>query len=98
MRPEYQIVLAHSCSDAPGRFVAESKFGRSLDMRVVCEKVRAIAGAKCSESMGVARFDYKDWTLILYSSGRIDFRKIANEEEARVLMGEIESMIADAFI
>jgi ArsR family metal-binding transcriptional regulator len=59
--------------------------------------VKAIDGAKCSESLGVARFDYKDKTLILYRSGRIDLRKMKDIDDASKTMEELGSVLAGAF-
>lgn len=98
MPADYSIVITRPCTDAPNRFIAESSFGRKLDMRAVCEKAKELPGAKCSDSLGVAKFDYKEWTLILYRSGRVDLRKIAGEEDARKAMGEIEALFSDCFI
>lgn len=99
----YNIVITKPCTDAPGRFIAESTFGRKFNMDRLCTLVKAIDGAKdftdvkCSESLGVARFDFKDKTLILYRSGRIDLRKVADESDARAAMAELESVLAGAF-
>ncbi|CAJ37490.1 hypothetical protein RCIX2403 [Methanocella arvoryzae MRE50] len=98
MPPDYPIVITRPCTDAPNRFIAESSFGRKLDMQAVCETSKAIPGAKCSESLGVAKFDYKDWTLILYRSGRVDLRKIKDEADARQAMGEIEALFSGCFV
>ena len=97
MATEYQITITRPCTDAPGRFIAESSFGRKFAMSSVCEKVRDIHGAKCSESLGVAKFDYRDWTFIIYRSGRADIRKVTGEDDARKAMGELESLFVDAF-
>jgi len=72
-------------------------FGRKFAMDKLCELVKPFDGAKCSESLGVAKFDYKDKTLILYKSGRIDFRKVKDAEDARVVMKELEAMLEEAF-
>lgn len=93
----YNIVITKPCTDAPGRFIAESTFGRRFNMGKLCSLVKAIDGAKCSESLGVARFDYKDKTLILYRSGRIDLRKMKDIEDARTTMEELGSVLAGAF-
>ena len=93
----FDIVITRPCTDAPGRFIAESSFGRRFNMSRLCALVKAIDGAKCSESLGVARFDYKDKTLILYRSGRIDLRKIVDEGDAREAMTELESVLSGAF-
>ncbi len=94
----YDIVITRPCTDAPGRFIAESTFGRKFDMGRLCAAVKAVDGSKCSESLGVAKFDYKDHTLILYRSGRIDLRKIAGEADARAIMAELEKMLGPAFV
>ncbi len=93
----YDIVITRPCTDAPGRFIAESSFGRKFDMGRLCAAVKAIDGSKCSESLGVAKFDYRDRTLILYRSGRIDLRKVADEADARTVMEDLEKMLAPAF-
>lgn len=94
---EYEIVITRPCTDAPGHFIAESSFGRKFDMRRLCGLVRTIAGAKCSESLGVARLDYKAWTVVLYRSGRIDVRKVVDLDDAREAMAELEGMLSGAF-
>jgi ArsR family metal-binding transcriptional regulator len=93
----YDIVITKPCTDAPGRFIAESSFGRKFSMDRLCSLVKAIEGAKCSESLGVAKFDFKDRTLILYRSGRIDLRKIKDADDARAAMEELEAMLRAAF-
>ena len=93
----YEIVITKPCTDAPGRFIAESKFGRRFDMDRLCALVRTMDGAKCSESLGVAKFDFKGRTLILYRNGRIDLRKIVDEGDARAAMAELESVLSGAF-
>lgn len=97
MPSDYIVVITRPCVDTPNRFIAESSFGRRLDMPATCAKVRSISGAKCSESLGVARFDYGDWTIILYRSGRVDLRKIRDEADAKAAMGELERVLAGAF-
>ena len=93
----YEIVITRPCTDTPGRFIAESAFGRKFDMGRLCALVKAIAGAKCSENLGVARLDFKDKTLILYKSGRIDLRKVADEADAQATMAELEELFSAAF-
>lgn len=93
----FKIVITKPCTDAPGRFIAESSFGREFNMGKLCAVIRLIDGAKCSESLGVAKLDYQDRTVILYRSGRIDLRKIRDEGDARAAMGELEAMLRDAF-
>lgn len=93
----YEVVITKPCTDAPGRFIAESTFGRKFNMGRLCELVKSVDGAKCSESLGVARFDFKDKTLIVYRSGRIDLRKVKDAEEARATMAELKALLRRAF-
>ncbi len=93
----YEVVITRPCTDAPGRFIAESAFGRKFNMDKLCELVKSVDGAKCSESLGVAKFDFKDKSLILYRSGRIDLRKVKDVEEARATMAELEALLSKAF-
>ncbi len=105
----YDIVITKPCTDAPGRFIAESRFGRQFNMGRLCSVVKAIEGGenstdvkaftdvKCSESLGVAKFDFRGRTLILYRSGRIDLRKVVDEGDARAAMAELESVLSSAF-
>jgi ArsR family metal-binding transcriptional regulator len=97
MPSDYPVVITRPCVDTPNRFIAESSFGRKLNMPATCATVRDIPDAKCSESLGVAKFDYKDWTIILYRSGRVDLRKIRDEADARAAMDELKRMLAGAF-
>jgi ArsR family metal-binding transcriptional regulator len=97
MSSGYSIVITRPCTDAPNRYIAESSFGRRLDMQATCVLTRNIQGSKCSESLGVAKFDYGEWTIILYESGRVDLRKVKDEADARAAMAELEHMFAGAF-
>jgi ArsR family metal-binding transcriptional regulator len=63
----------------------------------LCGLLKSVDGAKCSESLGVAKFDFKDKTLILYRSGRVDLRKIADKDEAQQTMDELAAMFDEAF-
>lgn len=93
----YHITITKPCTDAPGRFIAESTFGRRFNMDKLCALARSIDGAKCSESLGVAKFDYKGKTLIVYRSGRVDLRKVADAEDANAIMIEVEALLDKAF-
>ncbi|AFD00870.1 hypothetical protein Mtc_2132 [Methanocella conradii HZ254] len=94
---DYDIVITRPCTDAPGRFIAESSFGHRFNMDRLCALVKAIDGARCSESLGVAKFDYSDKTVILYRNGRIDLRKIKDVEDASAIMKELEALLKEAF-
>jgi len=93
----YQIIITKPCTDAPKKYIAESSFGRKFSMERLCGLLKSVEGAKCSESLGVARFDFKEKTLILYRSGRVDLRKIADKNEAQATMDELEAMLMEAF-
>ncbi len=97
MHSGFSIVITRPCTDAPNRYIAESSFGRRLDMAATCARVHDLPGAKCSESLGVAKFDFGDWTVILYQSGRVDLRKVRDEDDARAAMAALEQMLAGAF-
>ncbi len=97
MLPDYQIPITRPCKDAPGRYTAESSYGCRLNMPALCALVRGYPGAKCSESLGVAKFDYGEHSIILYRSGRIDLRRVRDADHARTVMGEIEQVIRGAF-
>ena len=93
----YQIVITKPCTDAPKKYIAESSFGRKFHMDRLCGLLKSIDGAKCSESLGVAKFDFKEKTLILYRSGRVDLRKIADKNDAQATMDELAAMLEEAF-
>ena len=97
MTPDYPIAITRPCKDAPGRYTAESAYGRRLDMKAICAIVRSYPGAKCSESLGVAKFDYGEHTIILYRSGRVDLRKVRDAPHAQAVMAELEQAIRGAF-
>jgi ArsR family metal-binding transcriptional regulator len=97
MPPDYQIAIARPCRDAPGRFTAESSYGRRLDMAAICAAMGSFPQAKCSESLGVAKFDYAEHTVILYRSGRIDLRRVKDLADAQAVMAELERTLAGAF-
>ncbi len=92
------IRLSRPCVDDPTRYIAECHFRVRVEIEKLCELLR-IAGAKglrCSVKLGVARFELEERSVMIYSSGRVDIRKIRNADEARVVMGQITDMIKDA--
>lgn len=97
MTSDYQIAITRPCKDAPGKFTAESSYGRQLDMAAVCALVKGYPEAKCSESLGVTKFEYGEHSIILYRSGRIDLRRVRDAEHARRIMEELEGIIREAF-
>jgi ArsR family metal-binding transcriptional regulator len=94
---EYDIIITKPCTDDPGKFIAESSFGKKFSMGMLCEKLRDKKNMKCSESLGVAKFDFDGATLIVYRSGRIDLRKISGVKEAGDIMARLEKALEDAF-
>ena len=94
---KYDVVITRPCTDVPGRFIAESRFGRKFNMGRLCVQIKIFEDAKCSESLGIARFDHKNNSVILYRSGRIDLRKVKDVEEARATMAELETLLSKAF-
>ena len=69
-----------------------------MEIDKLCELLRRVGakGVRCSVKLGVARFELEERSVMIYSSGRVDIRKIRNTDEARVVMGQITDMIKDA--
>jgi ArsR family metal-binding transcriptional regulator len=97
MPSDYTIVITRPCRDAPGRFTAESSYGRRLDMAAICAIVKGYPEAKCSESLGVSKFEWGEHTIILYRSGRIDLRRVKDVADALAVMAGLEQAIRGAF-
>ncbi len=92
-----EIRLSRPCVDDPTRYIAECHFGKRVIIGKLCELLRS-AGAKglrCSEKLGVARFELEDRSVMIYGSGRVDIRRIRNTDEARAVMGQLEDMLKD---
>ena len=53
-------------------------------------------GLKCSVKLGVARFELEDRSVMIYSSGRVDIRKILNTDEAIDVMEKITDLVKEA--
>jgi len=94
-----EIRLARPCLEDPTRFIAECHIGSKLDMEKLCNVLRAIEAKdlKCSEKLGVARFELEEKSVMIYRSGRIDIRRIRSTGEASELMEKIKYMAKDAF-
>lgn len=92
------IRLSRPCVDDPTRYIAECHFGKRVVIEKLCELLRGAGakGLKCSVKLGVARFELEERSVMIYSSGRVDIRKIRNTDEARVVMGQITEMAKDA--
>jgi len=94
------IRLARPCVDDPTRYIAESRFPQSFDMALLCAHLRkcAMSDLKCSESLGVARFELGDKQVMLYRNGRVDVRRTIDVDDARRLLKKIESIVSCAFV
>ncbi len=94
-----EIRLSRPCIEDPTRYIAECHLGKRLVMEKLCEVLKR-AGAKelkCSIKLGVARFELEGRSVMLYQSGRVDIRRISNVSEAQGVMGQITSMVKEAF-
>jgi ArsR family metal-binding transcriptional regulator len=92
------IRLSRPCVDDPTRYIAECHFGKRVEIEKLCELLRRAGakGLKCSVKLGVARFELEERSVMIYSSGRVDIRKIRNTDEATVVMGQLTDMIKEA--
>lgn len=93
------IRLSRPCVEDPSRYIAECNLGRRLVMEKLCDVLRDIGAKelKCSVRLGVARFELEGRSIMVYQSGRVDIRRIRSTNEAQELLGEIESMVKEAF-
>lgn len=92
------IRLSRPCVDDPTRYIAECHFGKRVVIEKLCDILRRFGanGLKCSEKLGVARFELDERSVMIYSSGRVDIRKILNTDEARAVMGKITEIVKEA--
>lgn len=92
------IRLSRPCVDDPTRYIAECHFGKRVVIEKLCAVLRSVGakGLKCSVKLGVARFELEENSVMIYSSGRVDIRKIRNTDEARVMMVKITEMVNEA--
>ena len=99
----YEIQLARPCVDEPGKYIAESQYSNSFLMDALCSILQTnlekgnIFELKCSERLGVARFEMDGKTILLYRIGRIDIRKTTDIANAGIVMEKIENMVKSAF-
>jgi len=93
------IRLSRPCVDDPTRYIAECHFGKRVVIEKLCDILSGVGakGLKCSVKLGVARFELEDRSVMIYSSGRVDIRKILNTDEARAVMEKITDLIKEAF-
>ncbi len=99
----YEIRLARPCVDEPGKYIAESQYSNSFLMDALCNILQSnlekgnILKLKCSERLGVARFELDGKTILLYRTGRIDIRRTTDIANAGLVMEKIEKMVKSAF-
>jgi len=92
------IRLSRPCVDDPTRFIAECHLGKRVLIDKLCELLRGYGakGLKCSVKLGVARFELEEKSVMIYSGGRVDIRKILNTGEAIDVMEKITDLIKEA--
>ncbi len=94
------IRLSRPCVEDPTRYIAECNLGKGLVIEKLCKILQELGAKelKCSINLGVARFELEDKSVMLYRSGRVDIRRIRNNEEARIYLEKISFMVKDALI
>ena len=92
------IRLSRPCVDDPKRYIAECHFGKRVVIEKLCDILNGVGakGLKCSVKLGVARFELEDRSVMIYSSGRVDIRKILNTDEAIDVMEKITDLVKEA--
>jgi ArsR family metal-binding transcriptional regulator len=95
-----EIHIARPCIEDPKLFIAESNFGRGLDMEIVCTILTelAVPEMRCSTRLGVARFRLDDWQIMIYGKGRVDIRRVSNVDDASRAIDQVEKMLQNAFL
>ena len=93
-----EIRLSRPCVDDPTRYIAECHFGKRVIIGKLCDILNDVGakGIKCSVKLGVARFELEDRSIMIYSSGRVDIRKILNTDEARAVMEKITNLVKES--
>ncbi len=98
-----EIKLARPCIDEPDRYIAESRFSHPFTMDALCSILTKmvedgqISDLRCSAKLGVARFEWKEKTILLYRNGRIDIRRAVSVEDAHHIITGLQKMIIQAF-
>jgi len=90
MRATRDIVLAKPCVEDPSLFIAESNFGRDLNMKIVC-RILDVPERRCSIRLGVARFRLDNWQVMIYRKGRVDVRRVTGMDNAADAIGQVDS-------
>ncbi len=90
----YNVKTLRPCRG--GGVVVEGHFGREFSMHALCATLRGVA--KCSETLGVARFSHEGCEVTIYRNGRVDIQGVASEEEAIAFINDIKSVVADSFV
>lgn len=94
----YEISLARPCTDDPDKYIAESSFSRPFSMKKLCLILKKrVAGLKCAEDLGVAKFEIDGKTVMLYRNGRIDIRSVKDTADAEAIMEKVEKMVAPVY-
>jgi ArsR family metal-binding transcriptional regulator len=95
-----EIHIARPCIEDPKLFIAESNFGRGLDMEMVCTILAelAVPEMRCSARLGVARFRLDDRQIMIYGKGRVDIRRVSSVDDASRAIDQVEKMLQNAFL
>ncbi|HJH31946.1 MAG TPA: hypothetical protein C5S50_07185 [Methanosarcinaceae archaeon] len=99
----HTICLARPCVDEPGKYIAESQYPNDFSMDALCTILQnklqeaRISELRCSEKLGVARFELDGKTILLYRIGRIDIRRAADIADASLIIEKVQRIVKDAF-
>ncbi len=86
---DYDIRIVKPCVDDPNYFTAHASLGSGLDMDAICDKLEEEGNTRISRSLGVAKFNIENSEITLYRNGRVDLRKIRDEEHALEIVGQV---------
>lgn len=94
-----KIFLARPCIEDASLFIAESSFGRGLDIDIVCSILEKLEmpEMRCSAKLGVARFRLDNWQVMIYKNGHIDIRRVKDIDEAAKAIEMVGIILEDGF-
>lgn len=79
---KYEITEVSPCGTQKGKVMGEIKLWVDIDKKDFCRIIKEkIKGAKCSEDIGVARFEYDGMSVTLFDDGVVSILKGKDKEK-----------------
>jgi uncharacterized protein len=84
-----ELVVYKPCKDEANKIMFETELPYTINIKQTCSELEKIGSVKCSVEMGIAMLESGGRNVTVFKTGKIVARKVADQEDAELLLIEV---------